>query len=119
MTGNLLAVGHATAANTFSITNEIWVVAIIAAAIGAYAGWLAPIGIFALFLITHAGGHGSFHLTGIELGFLVVAVICGYVGRQIGGRTMLRHVGEREYRNRMIGAKTVSSIWDRWFSDPR
>ena len=118
MTGNLLTVEHATAANTFSITSGIWAVAILAAASGAYLRWLAPIGIFVLYLITHFGGHGSGHLTGTELALIAVTAIGVYAGWHFGGRAMVRHVGEREYRNRIIGAKSISSIWSHWFSDP-
>ena len=119
MTGSLLTVEHAAAANIFSFTSGIWVVAILAAASGAYLRWVAPIGIFALYLITHSGGHGSVHVTGTEVALLVIAVIGVYAGWQVGGRTMLRHIGERNYRTQIAAAKSISSIWGRWFSDPK
>lgn len=117
MTGHLLAVEHAAAASTFSFTGGTWLVAIFAAAAGAYLKWAAPIGIFVIYLFTHSSTHGSGHLTGSELAWIVIAAIGGYIGWHIGGRSMLRHVGEREYRNRIIAAKSVASIWSRWFGD--
>ena len=74
---------------------------------------------FALYLITHSGGHGSVHVTGTEVALLVIAVIGVYAGWQVGGRTMLRHIGERNYRTQIAAAKSISSIWGRWFSDPK
>jgi hypothetical protein len=116
MTGHLLAVDHAAAAKTVAITGGTWIVAILAAALGAWLRWLAPIGIFVIYLITHASGHAT-HTTSSDLAWIVIAAIGIFVGWQIGGRAMLRHVGEREYRNRVIAAKTVSSIWSRWWRD--
>ena len=115
MEGHLLAVEHAAAASSFSFTGGTWIVAIFAAAAGAYLKWVAPIGIFVVYLITHT--HGSGHTTGSELAWIVIAVIGGYVGWHVGGRAMLKHVGEREYRNRITAAKSVNSIWSRWFGD--
>ena len=119
MAGSLLAAEHTAAANAFSITGGIWVVAIIAAASGAYLRWVAPIGIFVLYLITHSGGHGTGHVTGTEVALLVIAAIGVYAGWQVGGRAMLRHIGERNYRTQITAAKSISSIWGRWFSDPK
>lgn len=119
MTGYLLTVGHATAVNTFSIADGLWIVTIIAAASGAYLRWLSPIGIFVAYLITHSDGHGSSHLTDFELALIAIAAVGAYVGWHMGGRTMLRHVSEREYRNRIVAAKSISSGWRRWFSDAK
>jgi hypothetical protein len=117
MTGHLLAVEHAAAAKTFTISGGTWIIAILAAAAGAYLRWLVPIGIFVLYLITHSGGHSSAHLGGSGLAWIAIAAIVGYVGWQIGGRTMMRHIGEREYRNRLVAAKSISSIWKGWWGD--
>jgi hypothetical protein len=116
MTGHLLAVDHAAAAKTIVITGGTWIVAILAAAAGAWVRWLAPIGIFVIYVLMHAGGH-AVHGTSSDLGWLVVAAVGLFAGLQLGGRTMLRHVGEREYRSRIIAAKTISSLWSRWFRD--
>jgi len=97
----------------------VWAVAILAAASGAYLGWLAPIGIIVLYLPTHSGAHGPGQLTGSELAWIVVAVIGIYAGWHVGGRAMLRHIGERLYRDRIIDAKSISSIWSYWFRDPK
>jgi hypothetical protein len=43
----------------------------------------------------------------------------GFVGLQFGGRTMMRHVGEREYRSRIAASKTVSSLWSYWWRDAK
>ena len=118
MTGYLLAAGHATTAKTLTISGGIWIVAILAAVAGAWLRWLAPIGIVVAYLITHSAGHAA-HAGGSDLAWVVIAVIGGFVGWQIGGRAMLRHVGEREYRNRIVAAKTISSIWSRWWSDAK
>jgi hypothetical protein len=42
-----------------------------------------------------------------------------FVGLQFGGRTMMRHVGEREYRSRIAASKTVSSLWSYWWRDAK
>lgn len=118
MTGHFLAAGLAAAAGTSAIAGGTWIVAILAAVAGAYLRWVAPIGIIVAYLITHSGGHGSAHLAGSGFAWIAIAAVGGYVGWHVGGRTMLRHLGEREYRNRIGAAKTVNSFWSRWFTDP-
>ena len=118
MTGHLLAVGYATAVSMPATTGMTWFLLILAAAAGARLGWLAPIGIFVLYLLLHAGAaHGAAHVSGSLLLWVVIALVAGFVGWQLGGREILRHIGEREYRNRVSTAKGISSTWKRWFGD--
>jgi hypothetical protein len=49
--------------------------------------------------------------------WIVVLAAGGFIGWQLGGRAILRHIGEREYRNRVESAKGISSIWRQWFRD--
>lgn len=117
MTG-YLAAGLAAASGTSAITGGTWIVAIFAAAAGAYLKWLAPAGIFVAYLITHSGRYSFLHSVGSGFAWAALVAIGGYVGWHVGGRSILRHLGEREYRNRIAAVKTVSSIWGNWFSDP-
>jgi len=71
-----------------------------------------------IYLITHASGHAA-HATSSDLAWLVVAAVGVFVGLQFGGRTMMRHVGEREYRSRIAASKTVSSLWSYWWRDAK
>jgi hypothetical protein len=118
MTGDFLAVGHATSVSMAATTGLTWFLLILAAAAGARLGWLAPIGIFVLYLLLHAGAaHGAVHVSGSVLLWVVIALVGGFVGWQLGGRGILRHIGEQEYRNRLSSAKGISSIWKRWLGD--
>lgn len=118
MTGHFLVVAHATSVSKAATTGLTWFLLILAATAGARLGWLAPIGIFVLYLLLHAGAaHGAVHISGTALPWVVIALVGGFVGWQLGGRGILRHIGEREYRNRLSGAKGISSIWKRWLGD--
>lgn len=118
MTGHFLAVGYATSVSMPATTGMTWFLLILAAAAGARFGWLAPIGIFVLYLLLHAGAaHGALHVGGSVLLWAVIALVAGFVGWQRGGRAILRHVGEREYRNRVSAAKGISPFWKHWFGD--
>jgi|SRR5690348_4333336 hypothetical protein len=118
MTGNILAVGHAASVSGAATTGLTWFFLILAAAAGARLGWLAPIGIFVLYLLLHTSAvHGAVHVSGSVLQWAVIALIGGFVGWQLGGRGILRNLGEREYRSRLSTAKGISSIWRRWFGD--
>jgi hypothetical protein len=117
MTGVFLAAGHV-ATQPAAIGGVTWLVAIAAAAAGAWARWVAPIAIALLYLLLHTGsGHSAFHGSG-TVPWIFVLAAGGFVGWQLGGRTVLRHIGEREYRNRIASAKGISSIWGAWFRDP-
>lgn len=123
MAGHFLAVGYAISAsktgttNLTGTTNITWFLLILAAAAGARFSWLAPIGILVLFLLMHATAAHDVNAIGAALPWLVVALAALLVGWQLGGRTILRHVGEREYRNRLSAAKGINSIWQRWPRD--
>ncbi len=118
MTGNVLAVGHAASVSGTATTGLTWFLLILAAAAGARLGWLAPIGIFVLYLLLHTGAvHGAAHVSGSVLLWAVIALVGGFAGWQLGGRGILRHIGEREYRSRLSTAKGISSIWKRWLGD--
>ena len=117
MTGHFLAVGDAPSVGA-AATGMTWFLLILAAAAGARLGWLAPIGIFVLYLLLHSGAaHGAVHVSGSVLQWVVIALVGGFAGWQLGGRGILRHIVEREYRNRISSAKGISSIWKRWFGD--
>jgi len=115
---HILAVGHAaTSVSTVTITGVTWFWLIIAAAAGARFSWLAPVGIVVVYLLLHAhAAHTAVHASVLLL-WVVIALVAGIVGWQLGGRAILRHVGEREYRNRLSHAKGISSIWKWWSGD--
>jgi uncharacterized membrane protein YsdA (DUF1294 family) len=118
MTGHFLVVGQATSVSKAATTGLTWFLLILAAAAGARLGWLAPIGIFVLYLLLHAGAaHGAVHVSDSVLQWVVIALVGGFAGWQLGGRSILRHIGEREYRNRLSSAKGISSIWKSWLGD--
>jgi len=117
MTGIFLATAHAAAAPA-GLSDAAWFFAVVAAAAGALARWIAPVAILLLYLVLHTGtGHAAIHTTGTRLTWIVVLVVGGFIGWQLGGRAILRHIGEREYRNRIASAKGISWIWGSWFGD--
>jgi hypothetical protein len=94
----------------------MWFLLILAAAAGARFGWLAPVGVFVLYLLMHGGsGHGAVNFSAAMLPWILIALACGFIGWQLGGRAILRHLGEHEYTNRLSAAKGISSVWRRWF----
>jgi hypothetical protein len=112
----LIAAGHATSAGTLGFSGGTWFLAIVASALGAQFRWWIPGAIGLLYVAVHSGS-AVFHVGNGTLPWVLILLVGGFVGWQVGGRGMLRHVGEREYRNRIIAAKTISSIWNRWFPD--
>jgi uncharacterized membrane protein YfcA len=118
MIGHLIAAGHTTSAGTLGFSGGTWFLAIVASVLGAQFRWAIPVGFVLLYLAVHSGA-AAFHTGDGTLPWVVIAVIGGFVGWQVGGRAILRHVGEREYRTRMTAARGVSSIWRNWFPDPR
>jgi len=96
-----------------------WLLAIAAAAAGAWLRWIAPIAIFVLYLVLHTtSGHSAIHVGGSAVILIAVLVVGGFAGWHLGGRTILRHIGEREYRGRIVVAKGISGFWRWWFRDP-
>ena len=118
MAGNILAIAHTTSLSLPTATNLTWLFIILAAAVGARIGWLAPVILIAVYLITHVGGgsaHGGFNFNLAMIPWILIALACGFIGWQLGGRAILRHLGQREYITRLSSAKGVSSVWKRWF----
>jgi uncharacterized membrane protein YfcA len=99
------------------VTGGTWFFVIAASIAGALFRWIAPIVLFLLYLVLHTStvSHVS-HPSG-NLTWYVLLVVGGFIGWQLGGRTVLRHIGEREWRNRIASAKGISSIWGFWFND--
>lgn len=114
--GHLIAAAHATDPGTLGFSGGTWFLAILASAAGAQFRWAIPVGIGLLYLAVHSGS-AVFHTGHATFPWVVIAVVGGFVGWQAGGRAILRHIGEREYRGRIIAAKGISSIWRRWFPD--
>src|SRR5215471_8991357 len=116
MAGNILALSHTTSASLPTTTSLTWFLLVLAAAAGARFGWLAPVGIFLLYLLVHGGSrHGAVNFSAAMIPWILIALACGFIGWQLGGRAILRHLGEHEYASRLFNAKGVSSIWKRWF----
>jgi hypothetical protein len=116
MTGLIHAAGHSSA--QVAVTGGAWLVAIVASALGAWLRWIAPVVILVAYLLLHPGGaHGFINVGGTTWIWIIVLVVGGFIGYQLGGRGILRNVGEREYRTRLTAAKGISSIWRRWFGD--
>jgi hypothetical protein len=117
MMGHILAAGQVTTVSSAVTSGTTWFLLILAAAAGARFGWLAPIGVFVLYLLMHAGPlHHAPAVSSTTILLVVIAVIGGFVGWQIGGRGILRDLGAREYDNRLTTAKDVRSMWKRWFN---
>jgi len=116
MAGDILALSQTTSGSLPTPTSLMWFFLILAAVAGARFGWLAPIGIFVLYLVMHGGStHGAVNFSAAMLPWILIALACGFIGWQLGGRAILRHLGEHEYGNRLSSAKKVSSVWKRWF----
>ena len=116
MAGDILALSHVTSAGLLTATGLTWFLLILAAAAGARFGWLAPVAIFVLYLVMHSGStHGHANFSAAMLPWILIALACGFIGWQLGGRAILRHLGEREYLTRLSAAQGISSIWKRWF----
>jgi hypothetical protein len=114
MTGTLAAAQSVT--QSPGLSGTAWFFIIIAAIAGAVIRWLAPIVIFFIYFVMHTST--SPHISHPEtLLWFAVLVVGGFIGWQLGGRMMLRHVGEREFRNRLGFAKGISGIWASWFGD--
>jgi hypothetical protein len=117
MVGHILSVGQVTTVSSAVTSGTTWFLLIVAAAAGARFGWLAPIGVFVLYLLMHGGTlHRATAVSSTTLPLVLIAVIGGFVGWQLGGRGILRHLGVHDYDTRLKSAKNVSSIWKRWFS---
>ena len=117
---HILTVGHAVAVSAVSTNGVTWFLLVLAAAAGARLGWLAPIAIFVLYLLLHAGPvHGAVHISALISLWAAIAAVTFFIGWQLGGRGILRHVGEREYRTRLSAAKGISSIWKSWSGDAK
>ena len=117
MVGSILAVAHTPSVSLPTATGLTWLFLVLAAVCGARFGWLAPVVIVVLYLVTHSGGssHGGLNFSGAMLPWILIALACGFIGWQLGGRAILRHLGQREYITRLSSAKGVNSIWKRWF----
>ena len=114
MAGDILALSHTATVGLPTPTGLMWFLLILAAAAGARYGWLVPIGIFVLYLVMHSGSrHGNFSVA--LLPWILIGLACGFIGWQLGGRAILRHLGEAEFLGRLTNAKRISSVWTRWF----
>lgn len=116
MTGTLAAIHSVTPPPGPGLTPTAWFFIIIAAVAGAVIRWFAPIIIFFIYFVLHAstGPHIS-HPE--DLTWFAVLVVGGFIGWQLGGRAILRHVGDREFRTRLTAAKGISGVWRSWFGD--
>jgi hypothetical protein len=111
-----LAAAHDAAQTGINASGGTWFIIIAAALAGAAVRWIAPIAIFLFYLLTHTAFFHSVGHVGTTFIWVLVAVAL-FVGLQLGGRTILRHLGEREYRVRLGNVKTISSLWQFWPGD--
>lgn len=114
MAGTLAAAQSVT--QSPGLTSTAWFFIVIAAVAGAAIRWFAPIVVlFIYFTLHHATGPHVSHPQ--DLLWFAVLVAGGFIGWHLGGRAILRSLGEREYRVRLGGIKAVSGIWTSWFGD--
>ncbi len=107
MTG-ILAAGHAAKAGVpgGSITMFMFLAGLFLGTLWRpLAGIIAAIIIGRILLQVHTA-----HWTGADV--LLIVAAFAVAAFAIGGPIALRHLGEREYKNRMIGIRSISGIWN-------